>query len=135
EGKDYDELINTAENMLNYINSKNIAGIEELKVDVNKSKPSMQVVVDREKAGELGVTTGQVGSQLRRSLFGEKAGVYKKEGDDYDINVRFNEDIRYSKNALFNQNIIFRDPATGKIKEIPISSIAREKNTSAFSAI
>ena len=61
EGKDYDELINTAEDMRNFINSKNIAGIEELKIDVNKSKPAMEVEVDREKAGELGVSVGQVG--------------------------------------------------------------------------
>ncbi len=135
EGKDYDELINTAENIRNFVNTKNIAGIEEIKIDVNKSKPSMQVVVDREKAGELGVAVGQVGSQLRRSLFGEKAGVYKKDGDDYDINVRFNEDLRYNKDALFNQNIIFRDQASGKIQEIPVSAVARERNTSAFSAI
>ena len=59
--------------MRNFINTKNIPGIEELKIDVNKSKPSMQVVVDRKKAGELGVAVGQVGSQLRRSLFGEKS--------------------------------------------------------------
>ncbi|WP_339711456.1 efflux RND transporter permease subunit [uncultured Kriegella sp.] len=135
EGKDYDELINTAENIRNFINTKNIAGIEEIKIDVNKSKPSMQVVVDREKAGELGVSVGQVGNQLRRALFGEKAGVYKEDGDDYDINVRFNEDLRYNRNALFNQNIIFRDPATGQIKEIPVSAVASERNTSAFSAI
>jgi len=135
EGKDYDELINTAEDIRNFVNSKNIAGIEELKIDVNKSKPSMEVVVDREKAGELGVAVGQVGSQLRRSLFGEKAGVYKEGGDDYDINIRFNEDLRYNKSALFNQNIIFRDAATGQIKEIPVSAVANQKNTSSFSAI
>ncbi|MCP4977185.1 MAG: efflux RND transporter permease subunit [Maribacter sp.] len=135
EGKDYDQLINTAEDMRNFINSKNIAGIEELKIDVNKSKPAMEVVVDREKAGELGVSAGQVGTQLRRSLFGEKAGVYKKEGEDYDINVRFNEDLRYNTSALFNQNIIFRDAATGKIKEIPVSAVASQRNTSSFSAI
>ncbi|MDO6516351.1 efflux RND transporter permease subunit [Zobellia uliginosa] len=135
EGKDYTELINTAEDIRNFINTKNIAGIEELKIDVNKSKPSMEVVVDREKAGELGVSVGQVGLQLRRSLFGEKAGVYKLDGDDYDINVRFNEDIRYNKNALFNQNIIFRDPANGQIKEIPVSAVAKQKNSSGFSAI
>ena len=134
-GKDYDELINTAENMRNFINSKNIEGIEELKIDVNKDKPSMQVVVDRQKAGELGVSVGQVGNQLRRSLFGEKAGVYKKYGEDYDINIRFNEDLRYNKSALFNQNIIFRDQASGKIKEIPVSSVASERNASSFSAI
>ncbi|MBU2948076.1 efflux RND transporter permease subunit [Zobellia uliginosa] len=135
EGKDYTELINTAEDVRNFINTKNVAGIEELKIDVNKSKPSMQVVVDREKAGELGVSVGQVGLQLRRSLFGEKAGVYKLDGDDYDINVRFNEDIRYNKNALFNQNIIFRDPSNGQIKEIPVSAVAKQRNSSGFSAI
>lgn len=135
EGKDYNELIATAESIKNFINTKNIAGIEEIKIDVNKSKPSMEVVVDREKAGELGVSVAQVGNQLRRALFGEKAGVYKEDGDDYDINVRFNEDLRYNTNALFNQNIIFRDPSNGQIKEIPVSAVATTKNTSSFSAI
>ena len=135
EGSDYDELISTAEKMRNFINSENIAGIEELKIDVNKRKPSMQVVVDREKAGELGIATGQVGNQLRRSLFGEKAGIYKKDGEDYDINVRFNENLRYNSDALFNQKITFRDQSSGRIKEVPISAVASKRNTSGFSAI
>ncbi len=134
-GKNYDTLINVAERMRNYINSKSIDGMEGLKVDVNKGNPGMQVIVDRQKAGELGVSVGQVGQQLRRSLFGDKAGVYKKDGEDYDINVRFNEDLRYNTSALFDQNIIFRDQATGKIKEIPISAVATRKNTSSFNAI
>ncbi|MDG1214080.1 MAG: efflux RND transporter permease subunit [Flavobacteriaceae bacterium] len=135
EGPDYDALIVAAEKMRNYINTKNIPGIAELKIDVNKGKPAMLVRVDREKAGTLGVAVGQVGMQLRRSLFGEKAGVYKEDGEDYDINVRFKEDLRYNKSALFNQNIIFRDQATGRIKEIPVSSVTTQKNTAAFSAI
>jgi len=135
QGKDYDQLISTAEDIRNFINSKNIPFIEELKINVNKSKPSMQVIVDRQKAGELGVAVGQVGNQLRRSLFGEKAGVFKLDGEDYDINVRFNEDLRFDQNALFNQNIIFRDQATGKIKEIPVSAVATKRNSSGFSSI
>jgi multidrug efflux pump len=135
EGNDYSELIASAEKMRDYINSKNIQGIEELKIDVNKSKPSMQVHIDRKKAGELGVTAGQVGQQLRNAIFGAKAGVYKKEGEDYDIYVRFNKENRYNKSALFNQKITFRDQATGKIKEIPVSAVAKQNNTSGFSAI
>ncbi|WGD33505.1 efflux RND transporter permease subunit [Olleya sp. YS] len=135
EGDDYNTLINLAEDMREYINSKNIAAIDELKIDVNKDKPAMQVIVDREKAGELGVSTGQVGQQLRNSLFGAKAGVYKEDGDDYDIYVRFNEDLRYNQSALFNQKIIFRDMASGQIKEIPVSTVAKQKNNSGFSAI
>ncbi|UJH68851.1 efflux RND transporter permease subunit [Allomuricauda sp. SCSIO 65647] len=134
-GQNYDTLISVAERMRTFINSKSIDGMEGLKVDVNKSSPGMEVIVDRQKAGELGVSVGQVGQQLRRSLFGDKAGVYKKDGEDYDINVRFNEDLRYNTSALFNQNMIFRDQASGQIKEIPISAVATRKNTSSFNAI
>lgn len=135
EGNDYAELINTAEKMRDFINSKSIAGIDELKIDVNKSKPSMLVNVDRKKAGELGVSSSQVGNQLRNAIFGSKAGVYKEDGDDYDIYVRFNKENRYNKSAIFNQKITFRDMSSGTIKEIPVSAVAKQTNTSGFSAI
>ena len=77
--------------MKDYLNKINISGVEELKIDVNKNKPGIQLNIDREKAGELGVSTSQVGQLLRTSLFGSKAGIFKKDGDDYEINVRFNE--------------------------------------------
>tara|TARA_B100000809_G_scaffold3549_1_gene3812 strand:+ start:5590 stop:9057 length:3468 start_codon:yes stop_codon:yes gene_type:complete len=135
QGKEYAELILTAEKMRDFINSRSIAGIDELKIDVNRDKPGMQVVVDRKKAGELGVSTGQVGQQLRNAIFGSKAGVYKEDGEDYDIYVRFNKEDRYNKSALFNQRITFRDIASGQIKEIPVSAVAKQKNNSGFSAI
>ncbi|MFC0603740.1 efflux RND transporter permease subunit [Winogradskyella pulchriflava] len=134
EGDDYNELIATAEKMREFINSKNVAGIDELKIDVNKDKPTMLVEIDREKAGELGVSAKQIGDQLRNSIFGSKAGIYKEDGDDFDIYVRFNEANRYNTSALFNQNITFRDN-TGQIKEIPLSAVAKHKNNSGFSAI
>jgi multidrug efflux pump subunit AcrB len=135
EGNDYKELIATAEQMRDYINTKSIAGIDELKIDVNRDKPGMQVVVDRKKAGELGVSSGQVGQQLRNSIFGAKAGVYKEDGEDYDIYVRFNKEDRYNKSAIFNQRITFKDQSSGKTKEIPVSAIAKQTNSSGFSAI
>jgi len=135
QGDDYTALISTAERMRDYINTKSVAGIDELKIDVNRDKPGMKVVVDRKKAGELGVSIGQIGQQLRAAIFGNKAGIYKENGEDYDIYVRFNKADRYNKSAIFNQNIIFRDMATGKIKEIPVSTLATQRNNSGFSAI
>ena len=134
-GENYLGLIQTAEKMKDYLNRVNIPGVEELKIDVNKNKPGVQLNIDREKAGELGVSTSQVGQLLRTSLFGAKAGVYKKDGDDYEINVRFNKANRYDNNALYNQNIIFRDPANGQIKEIPVTALIERKNTTSFNAI
>ncbi|WP_407264698.1 efflux RND transporter permease subunit [Tenacibaculum maritimum] len=135
EGKDYRELINTAEKMRDFINSKSIPGVDELKIDVNKSKPSMLVNVDRKKAGELGVSSAQVGQQLRNAIFGSKSGVYKKNGEDYDIYVRFNKENRYNTSAVFNQKITFRDMTSGMVKEIPISAISKQTNTSGYSAV
>jgi len=134
EGEDYNELIVTAERMREFINSRNIAAIDELKIDVNKDKPAMQVVIDREKAGELGVSAGQVGQQLRNSIFGTKAGIYKEDGEDYDIYLRFNEASRYNSSALFNQTMTFRTN-TGQLREIPVSAVTTTKNSSGFSAI
>ena len=135
EGEDYAELINTAERIRNFINQKNIPGIDELKIDVNRSKPAMIVNLDREKAGELGVSALQVGQQLRNALFGAKAGIYKNNGEDYDINVRFNKDDKYNKSALFDQKITFRDMSSGQIKTVPVSAVASQKNSSGYSAI
>ncbi|CAM1360886.1 Copper transporter [Tenacibaculum litopenaei] len=135
EGKDYNELIETAEKMRDFINTKSIPGIAELKIDVNKAKPTMLVEVDRKKAGELGVKAFQVGQQLRNSIFGSKAGVYKEDGEDYDIYVRFDKDNRYNPSVVFNQTITFRDMASGQVKSIPVSTVAKGRNTSGYSAI
>jgi multidrug efflux pump len=135
EGDDYDELIATAESMRRFVNSRNVPGVDELKIDVNRDKPAMRVKVDRQKAGELGVSTGQVGGQLRNALFGAKAGIYKEDGDDYELSVRFNEDLRYNTSAIFNQKITFRDMASGQVKAIPVSAVAEQTNSSGYSAI
>ena len=134
-GENYDELIQTAENLKSYLIKENIPGVEELKIDVTKSKPGIVINIDRKKAGSLGITAGQIGQQLRGSVFGEKAGVYKIDGEDYEINVRFNKDNRNFIDKLLDQYIVFRDQATGKIKEIPLSTMVTFKNSLSFNSI
>ncbi|MDC0560246.1 efflux RND transporter permease subunit, partial [Flavobacteriaceae bacterium] len=134
-GDDYEKLIETAISMKNYLNKENIEGIEQLKIDVSRSKPGLEFQVDREKAGELGIPTGLIGQTIRNSIIGTKAGVYKLNGDDYQINVRLDEDYKNNINTIINQNIIFRDQSNGKTKEIPIASVVTEKNITSFSAI
>ena len=40
--------------MLQYLRSKDYEGVEELKIDVDKRKPQLPVVIDREKARTYG---------------------------------------------------------------------------------
>ena len=134
-GEDYEQLIETAISMKNYLNQENIEGIEQLKIDVSRSKPGLEFNVDREKAGELGIPTGLVGQTIRNSIIGSKAGIYKLRGEDYEINVRLDEEFRNDINSIINQNIVFRDQSTGKTKEVPIASIVDQRNITSFSAI
>lgn len=135
-GENYNNMLVEAERIKDFINSKNIGGIEELKLDVNKSKPGVEVKVDRKVAGELGVSTAQVGQTLRRSIYGEKVSTYKDEkGDDFEINVRFNEEQKNDNNAIFNQSVTFRDQATGRLQQVPISALVERTNTASFNTI
>ena len=134
-GEDYEQLIETAISMKNYLNQENIEGIEQLKIDVSRSKPGLEFNVDREKAGELGIPTGLVGQTIRNSIIGSKAGIYKLRGEDYEINVRFDEEFKNDINSIINQNIVFRDQSTGNTKQVPIASIVDQKNITSFSAI
>jgi len=134
-GEDYNELIQVAQQLKFFLTKESIPGVEEIKVDVNKSKPGLEINIDRRKSGSLGVAAGQIGQQLRRALFGEKAGIYKKDGEDYDINVRFDQEDRNDTAVLLDQYIVFRDQASGRIKEIPISAMVSVDNATSFSAI
>ncbi|MFD2827011.1 efflux RND transporter permease subunit [Leeuwenhoekiella polynyae] len=133
-GEDYEEMLIAAENMRSYIEDLGIGGIEELKLDINRSKAELGVTVNREKAGQLGISTVAIGQTLRRSVYGEEASTYKEGDDDYEINVRFNKEYRYDENALFNQPVTFRNNQ-GEIIQVPISALVDTKATSAFSAI
>ena len=59
----------------------------------------------------------------------------QKEGEDYDINVRFKEENQNDTGALLDQYIVFRSQSSGKIREIPISAMVDMKNSNSFSAI
>ena len=135
KGDDYELILETANNLKAFINAANIPGIEELKLDIDQGKPELLVSVDRQKARRLGVSTGQIGANLRTALYGKEVSTYKDLTDDYPINVRLNEKFRYNRTALLNQKITFRDQGSGQIKQVPISAITTTENQSSFSAV
>ncbi|RXR35366.1 efflux RND transporter permease subunit [Flavobacterium piscinae] len=134
-GEDYNAMLLEAQKMKDFIDAKNIAGIEELKIDVNKLKPGVDVKVDLDKAGQLGITSGQVGQTLRRAIFGEKISTYKDGKDDFEINVRLPEEQRNDNNLIYNQPITFRDQATGKLVQVPIASLTSKEDSFTFNTI
>jgi multidrug efflux pump subunit AcrB len=134
-GTDYDVMLKEADKMIAFINSKNIPGIERLNVDVNKESPELEVKVDRVNAGSIGVSTGQLGFNLRRSVYGQEISTYKEGDDDYNIVVRMQEDQRKNENILFNQSLTFRNMNNGQIIQVPISAVSQTEKTVTYNQI
>lgn len=134
-GTDYDVMLKEADKMIAYINSKNIPGIEKLSVDVNRESPELEVKVDRVNAGSMGVSTGQLGFTLRRSVYGQEISTYKEGDDDYNIVMRMQDDQRKNENILFNQSLTFRNPNNGQMMQVPVSAISKTDKTTTYNQI
>lgn len=134
-GSDYDQMLTEADKMITYINSKNIPGIEKLKVDINKESPELEVKIDRANAGSLGASTGMAGFTLRRAVYGQEISTYKEGDDDYNIVMRLQEDQRKNESVLFNQPLTYRNPNNGQIMQVPISAVATTQKTKTYNQI
>jgi multidrug efflux pump subunit AcrB len=128
--EDIDALIKTSVNLKNYLDSINVPGVEELKMDVDLSNPEITLAVDRSRALVEGVSSAQIGMQIRTALFGREVSKIKDGEDEYKIQLRNQELQRNSLTDLLNMNITFRDMATGQVKRIPISSVVKVDYTS-----
>jgi multidrug efflux pump subunit AcrB len=134
-GIDYQEMLTEADKMIAFINSKNIPGIERLSVDVNKESPELEVKVDRVNAGSLGVSTGQLGFNLRRSVYGQEISTFKEGDNDYNITMRMQDDQRKNESVLFNQSLTFRNQNNGQMMQVPISAVSQTKKTTTYNQI
>ncbi|RYY60194.1 MAG: efflux RND transporter permease subunit [Chitinophagaceae bacterium] len=124
--EDFDELIKTAVSLKNYLDSVQVPGVEELKMDVDLTNPEVAITVDRERAGIEGVSSGQIGMQMRTALYGKEISKVKDGEDEYKIQLRNNEIQRKNLVDLLNMNIRFQDMANnGVVKSVPLTSLVK----------
>lgn len=135
QGEDIDRLVMLSEEVTSYINDLGIAGIEKLQSDVKIGKPEMIVNIDREAARRYGISTFNIASTIRTAIFGKEVSKYKQGEDEYPIFVRLTEDSRNTVEDLMNQRITFRNPANGRIAQVPIAAVATVDYTSTYSSI
>ena len=134
-GDDIDSLIVLSDRVLDFMNSLNVGGIEELKKDVKLGKPELLINIDREAARRYELSTFSIANALRTSVFGSEVSKFKQGEDEYPIMVRLSEEYRNDINELMNQKITFRNPANGQIVQVPISAVASFEYSSTYNNI
>jgi multidrug efflux pump subunit AcrB len=136
KGDDITQLTAVAASVKHYLDSVAIPGVEELKSDVQSNKPELVVEIDRERANREGVSTAQIGAELRTAVFGKEVSKLKDANDEYPIMVRYQKNQRASMEALMNMKITFRDMnMMGMVRQIPLSSVATLKYANTYGGI
>ena len=98
-GPDLDQLANYGNTMIAQL-SKDPRFID-LDLSLDLSKPEYRVVINRDKAYNMGVKVSDIASALRTMVGGEDDITKYKEGDDlYEVRVRVGEEYRDTKEAI-----------------------------------
>ncbi len=71
---------------------KEVPGTVDVTNSINARRPDISVAVDKIAAAEYGVTSQAAAAMLRLAIEGADAGVFRREGSEYDIKLRFKKD-------------------------------------------
>ncbi len=126
-GDKLEDLIAADTTLKKYLENDTIRvlGVEKLKSDIVASKPEIVFSINRERANREGISTAQIGGELRNGLMGVEASKFRDENDEYPIMVRYRQDQRNDLNALRNLKLTYRDMNMGgAIRNVPLSSFA-----------
>ena len=124
-GDNFEQIAKVASSLSNYLDTNQIFGIENLKLDVDLNSPEITVQVDRERAMTEGISTGQIGMEIRTAVFGKEVSKLKDGEDEYKIQLRYTDLQRNNITDLMNMRITFLDMNTQRVKSIPLSALAK----------
>ena len=122
-GDKFEDLVKTSEQLKAYLNKEDIAGVEQLKSDFETSKPEIVFNIDRERANREGISTAQIGMEIRNAVFGNEVSKFRDDNDEYPIQLRYKYDQRTNVDAIKNTKFTYRDMSMGgMVRQVPLSS-------------
>ncbi|MBL7743245.1 MAG: efflux RND transporter permease subunit [Chitinophagaceae bacterium] len=134
-GDDFVKISEVATQLYNYLDTNRVEGVENLQLDVDLNNPEITINVDRERAMMEGVSTGQIGMEIRTAVFGKEVSKLKDNEDEYKIQLRYRDMLRNNITDLMNMRITFMDMNTMQVKSLPLSAVARVDYTNSTGGI
>jgi len=106
-----------------------IPHVKDVEDDYVKGVPTLELIVDRKKAGLYGITSGMIGSTIRTAFSGWNISTYRENNDDYDIYVLVKKQYRKDMSLLKK---LFIPSKSGLI---PLSDLISVKYTGGYGSI
>ncbi len=123
QGPDQAELERIAKLVMEKV--RPIPGLVDLDSSVKANKPTLDVVVRRDAASDLGLGIGQIGAALRTLVAGQTVGNWRAPDDQtYDVNVRLAPQARNSPDDLQRLAFNLGTNSDGSARVVRLNQIA-----------
>jgi hydrophobe/amphiphile efflux-1 (HAE1) family protein len=127
-GPDLDKLTKYSENLL--AKMKTLPGVVDVDTTLITGKPELRVVIDRARAGDLGVRIGDIAQSLNTLVAGQKVSTFNAGTDQYDVRVRAIGEFRASAEGLKRMLV-----ASSKIGWVSLDNLVRVEQATGPSSI
>jgi len=97
-GPDLDKLTKYSDDMLAKL--KTLPDVVDVDSTLITGKPELRVLIDRPRAGDLGVRIGDIAQSLNTLVAGQKVSTFNAGTDQYDVRVRAMGEFRASADGL-----------------------------------
>ena len=98
QGNSYSELQGIVSKIMD--KARAFPGLANLDSDLRLNKPQLRVILDRDKAADVGVQIEDIGRTLETLLGGRQITRFKKEGEQYDVIVQLEDKDRMTPDDL-----------------------------------
>lgn len=119
-GGTYAELAEWRDILLTKINENN-PGLADIDSDYKETKPQLRIVINKDRAADLGVSVQVIGRTLETMLGSRRVTTYIDDGEEYDVIIEGERDEQRTPTNL--ENIYVRSDANSRL--IPLSNLVK----------
>ncbi len=116
-GSDYDELARWRDILIT--RAEENKGLSNLESDYKQTKPQLEVIIEKDRAADLGVSVAQIGRTLETMLGFRKVTTYIDRGEEYDVILEGKKEQKQTPTDI--RNIYVRSETSAEL--IPLDSV------------
>ena len=117
-GGSYEELREWRDILIAAVEADN-PGLVNIDHDFKETKPQLRVEIDRNNAGDLGVTVGNIGRTLETVFGSRRVTTFADGGEEYDVIVEGERSAQRTPSDM--SNVFVRSERTGEL--IPLANL------------
>ncbi|WP_437206252.1 efflux RND transporter permease subunit [Planctomicrobium sp. SH664] len=126
QGPDLDRLAEYSERLAEGL--RNIPGLVDVDTTLSLRKPELQVVIDRDRASDLGIPVQTVSSSLNTLVGGQIVSRYKEGAEQYDVWLRADKAFRDNPQNL--EYLTIPSPTAGLVQLTSLADLTEARGPS-----